>query len=69
MFSFYQANSQSTVDIFCNPRLLKNIRRASEGMQIHCNARSCLTTLIGDLPGYGTMWYDPKAIANILSQQ
>ena len=22
---------------------------------------------VGDLPGYGTMWYDPKAIANILS--
>ena len=78
MFSFYQANgkilktwilldSQSTVDIFCNPHLLKNIRRSSEGMRIHCNAESHLTNLIGDLPGYGTIWYDPKAIANILS--
>ena len=78
MFSFYQANgeipktwvlldSQSTVDIFCNPHLLKNIRRTPERMRVHCNAGSRLTNLIGDLPGYGTVWYDPKAIANILS--
>ena len=78
MFSFYQANSeiprtwvlldsQSTVDVFCNPGLLQNIRKTPEGMRIHCNAGSRHTNLIGDLPGYGTVWYDPDAIANILS--
>ena len=78
MFSFYQANgeipktwilldSQLTVDIFCNPQLLKNIRRTPEGMRFHCNAGSRLSNLVGDLPGYETVWYDPKAIANILS--
>ena len=78
MFSFYQVNgsipktwilldSQLTVDIFCNPRLLKNIRRTAEGMRIYCNAGSRLTNYVGDLPGYGTVWYNPKAIANILS--
>ena len=78
MFSFYQVNgsipktwimldSQSTVDIFCNPQLLKNIRKTADGMRIHCNAGSRLTNYVGDLPGYGTVWYDLKAIANILS--
>ena len=80
MFSFYQANgeilktwilldSQSMVDIFCNPHLLKNIRRTSEGMRVHCNAGSHLTNLIGDLPRHGTVWQNPKAIANVLSLQ
>ena len=73
MFSFYQVNgsipktwillySQSTVEIFCNPRLLKNIRRTAEEMHIHCNAASRLTNYDGDLTVYGT-----KSIANILS--
>ena len=36
-------------------------------MRVHSNAGSRLTNLIGDLPGNGTVWYDPMAIANILS--
>ena len=36
-------------------------------MRIHCNAGSRMTHFVGDLPGYSTVWYDPKAIANISS--
>ena len=36
-------------------------------MFIHCTAGVAKTNLIRDLPGYGTVWYHPNGIANILS--
>mgnify|MGYP003502657285 CR=1 FL=1 len=36
-------------------------------MDIHWNAGVASTNMIGDLPGYGTVWYHPNGIANILS--
>ena len=60
-------DSQSMVDIFCNPKLLMNIRRVKDRMRIQCNARTRVTNLIGDLPGYRPVWFNPRAIANVLS--
>ena len=60
-------DNQSTVDVFTNRQLLKNIRQAKTNMFIHCTAGVAKTILIGDLPGYGTVWYHPNGIANILS--
>jgi hypothetical protein len=36
-------------------------------MNVQCNAGERSTNMIGDLAGYGTVWYDPMSIANILS--
>ena len=60
-------DNQSTVDLFCNSRLLKNICQSDTWMNVRCNAGQRTTSMVGDLPGYGTMWYDPNSIANILS--
>ena len=60
-------DSQSTVDIFCNPRLVENICRVKDRMKIQCNAGTRVTNLVGDLPGYGPVWFNLRAIANVIS--
>ena len=60
-------DNQSTIDVFVNHQLLKNIRRISQYMYIHCTVGVTRTNLVGELPGYGTVWFHPDGIANILS--
>ena len=60
-------DNQSTVDVFCNEDLLLNVREADGSMTVHSNGGPRTTNMVGDLPGYGTVWFDPTAIANILS--
>jgi len=65
--SWLLLDNQSTVDVVKNGKLLRNIRTVNHHMCIHCNAGNVWTNQQGDLPGYGVVWYLPKAIANILS--
>ena len=60
-------DSQSTVDVFYNARLLQNIRKVNRTLDIHCNAGVVSTDMVGDLPGYDIVWYHPTGISNILS--
>jgi hypothetical protein len=60
-------DNQSTVDVFSNPKLLKNIRRSKTTMHIKFNAGVTKTNKIRDLDGYGEVWYNENGIANILS--
>ena len=57
----------STIDVFHNSKLLRNIRTSDTTMKINCNAGIKRTNKIGTLPGYGDVWYDEHGIANILS--
>jgi hypothetical protein len=58
-------NSQSMVDQMANPALLKNIRKADSTVTMHCNARSTITKLEGEL-GRVTVKHNPNSIANVL---
>ena len=58
---------QSTVDVFSNPNLVMNIRNAKTILTLHCNAGKEFVTQKGNIKGYGTLWYYPKGIVNILS--
>ena len=60
-------DNQSTVDVFFNAALLENIRVSDSSLDIYCNAGVATVNKIGNFPGYGTVWYHPGGIANILS--
>ena len=62
-------DSQSTVDLISNPKILVNIRkvRGKDAIQVHCNSGVKIVNRVGDLPGYGTVWYKPTWISNIHS--
>jgi len=60
-------DSQSTVDVFCNARLLSKMRDAKRQLVLHCNAGTTIVTKKDNLKGYGTVWFHPEGIANILS--
>jgi hypothetical protein len=60
-------DSQSTVSVFYNKKLLTNIRQCPTTMHIHCNAGVTTTKMIGDLKGFGPVWYHTKGITNIMS--
>ena len=57
----------STVDLFCDPRMLTDIRKPPQPMNIQCNTGFKKVTHVGHLAGYGEVWFDPDEVANILS--
>jgi hypothetical protein len=62
-------DSESTVNMFSNRKFLRNIRLCDRerGLRVHSNGGHQDTHLVGDLPGFGTVWYNKHSLANILS--
>jgi len=60
-------DSQSTVDVFCNSKILSNIHDMKHTLTLYCNAGKAIINKKGDLKSYGTVWYYPEGAANILS--
>ena len=56
-----------TVDVFSNKKLLTNISDIKCTLTLYWSARKASIQSKGDLKGYGTVWFYPDGIANILS--
>jgi hypothetical protein len=55
----------STLSLFGNPKMVTNIRESKTTLELATNAGTRTTKKISDVPGYGTVWYDKTAIANL----
>ena len=63
-------DTQSTDDVFCNKKYLRNIRKSNKPMPLHGNGGVLPLEQIGELKGYHhEVWYNKDAIANILSKK
>lgn len=60
-------DSQPTIDLFCSKDLLRNIRSTSQTMRARGTRGVETTNTIGDLPGYGSVWFKENGLANISS--
>jgi hypothetical protein len=53
------------LSLFGNPNIVKNIRESKTTLELATNAGTKTTKQIADVPGFGMVWYDETAIANI----
>lgn len=60
-------DSESTVDIFRDARLLTHIHTVNQIMRVYYNAGVASTNKMETLEGYGLVWLYANAIANIIS--
>eukprot|EP00536_Pseudo-nitzschia_multiseries_P007124 jgi/Psemu1/17085/gm1.17085_g len=60
-------DNQLTVHVFCTKVFLTNIREADDKLHLYTNAGMIAITLIGDLPGFRSVWYHEDGIKNVLS--
>jgi hypothetical protein len=60
-------DSQSTISVFNNPDMLRNIRPSEEVIRVITNGGYQDSRLVGDFPNLGKVWFNPNSIANILS--
>jgi hypothetical protein len=53
------------LSLFGNPKMVTNIRESKTTLELATNVGTRTTKKIADVFGYGTVWYDETAIANI----
>ena len=60
-------NSQATVNLIANPIMMMNTRKVwnEDAICVYCKSGVKVMDRVGNLPGYGTVWYEQTGIVNI----
>ena len=53
--------------VFCNQSFLHNVHQVNTTLSLAMNAGMMMTNLKAELPSYGTVWFDPQPMTNVLS--
>ena len=67
MYDWILLNTCSSIDLFCNQSFVHNVHWVNIMLSLTTNAGVMTTNLKTELPGYGTIWFDPHAMTNVLS--
>ena len=67
MYDWILLDTCSSINLFCNQALMHNVHQVDMTLSLVTNARTMTTNLKSKLPGYGTVWFDPQAMTNVLS--
>ena len=67
MYDWILLNTCSLIDLFCNRSFVCNVHQVNTTLSLATNAGTMTTNLQAELPGYGTVWFDPQAMTNVLS--
>jgi len=60
-------DSQSTISVFCNRNLLTKNRPCIKPLLVHTNGGHQISNYVGEVRNFGTVWFNKKSLANILS--
>ena len=61
-------DSQSTMDLFCNPNLINKIRKSKSMMKLQSNGGRIVVNQKATMSGYhAKAWFSRKAVANIFA--
>ena len=60
MYEWILLNTCSSINLFCNQSFMHKMHQVDTTLSIAMNAGTMTTNLKAELPGYGTVWFDPK---------
>ena len=67
MYDWILLDTCSSINLFCNRSFMHNVHQVNTTLSLATNAGMMMMNLKAELPGYGTVWFDPQAMTNVLS--